>query len=165
MPLQSVNYKARCFNIADNSGGFTCLGFDECMDRSLGLAAEFERQKSCVNFFKDRGPYNIEYGTPRGYAEYERLCAIAKEANDRFKWRSRVCLNHQLEGLEGHRVEAVTFHGEVKRFVVGKSTGWLPCHLERRDFRSHCGDPVSRVPFKRVSKLYRSARTGRYVTI
>jgi hypothetical protein len=44
-------------------------------------------------------------------------------------------LNPQLAGLEGHRVEVETTYGETRRFIVGRSTGWAPIHLEikRRD--------------------------------
>ncbi len=44
-------------------------------------------------------------------------------------------LSPQLVGLEDARVEVVTTYGETRRFIVGKSTGWAPIHLEiaRRD--------------------------------
>lgn len=44
-------------------------------------------------------------------------------------------LSPQLVGLEGWRVEVVTTYGETRRFYVGRSTGWSPCHIElkRRD--------------------------------
>jgi hypothetical protein len=44
-------------------------------------------------------------------------------------------LTKQLVGLEGWRVEVITTYGEKRRFIVGRSTGWRPCHLEiaRRD--------------------------------
>jgi hypothetical protein len=44
-------------------------------------------------------------------------------------------LSPQLIGLEGHRVEVVTCNNERRRFIVGKSVGWIPIHLEiaRRD--------------------------------
>lgn len=44
--------------------------------------------------------------------------------------RDNGLLNPQLKGLEGHRVEAVRNSGETTRFIVGKSTGWTPVHLE-----------------------------------
>lgn len=49
--------------------------------------------------------------------------------------RSDAGLTPQLRGLEGWRVEVVTTYGETRRFIVGRSTGWQPCHLEikRRD--------------------------------
>lgn len=39
-------------------------------------------------------------------------------------------LTSSLVGLEGRRVEVTSKDGETRRFNVGKSTGWLPCHLE-----------------------------------
>ncbi len=39
-------------------------------------------------------------------------------------------LTPQLLDLEGWRVEVDTMAGETRRFYVGRSTGWRPCHLE-----------------------------------
>lgn len=39
-------------------------------------------------------------------------------------------LTPQLTGLEGWRVEVVTTYGETRRFIVSRSTGWRPCHIE-----------------------------------
>lgn len=44
--------------------------------------------------------------------------------------RSDAGLTKQLIGLEGWRVEVVTTYGEKRRFIVGRSTGWVPCHIE-----------------------------------
>ena len=54
-------------------------------------------------------------------------------------------LTPQLIGLEGWRVEVVDCYSdeegqpEPRRFIVGKSTGWRPCHLELRNRRSRGG--------------------------
>jgi hypothetical protein len=59
-------------------------------------------------------------------------------------------LTPQLIGLEGWRVEVVDADGTRKRFQVGKSTGWRPCHLEisrRNAFGGFC-----------ASKSYASVR-------
>ncbi len=63
-------------------------------------------------------------------------------------------LTTQLLGFEGWRVEVDTDYGETRRFIVGRSTGWRPCHLElpRRD--SSGGSPASK-EYKSVRKLYR----------
>jgi hypothetical protein len=45
--------------------------------------------------------------------------------------RSDKGLSPQLIGLEGWRVEVVTTYDETRRFIVGRSTGWTPCHIER----------------------------------
>ncbi len=44
--------------------------------------------------------------------------------------RDYSALSPQLKGLEGYRVEVVTDYEETRRFIVGMSTGWRPCHLE-----------------------------------
>jgi hypothetical protein len=49
-------------------------------------------------------------------------------------------LTEQLRGLEGCRVEVVDRYGETRRFNVGRSTGWRPCHLELRNRASRGGD-------------------------
>lgn len=51
-------------------------------------------------------------------------------------------LSPQLLGLEGWRVEAVDVRGERRRFIVGHSTGWRPCHLEIKTVRSRGGNPA-----------------------
>ncbi len=48
-------------------------------------------------------------------------------------------LSHQLVGLEGCRVEVKTTYNETRRFKVGRSTGWRPCHLELANVRSISG--------------------------
>lgn len=51
-------------------------------------------------------------------------------------------LTPQLNGLEGWRVAVVRKNGETCRFIVGKSAGWKPCHLEIRTTRSMGGIPA-----------------------
>lgn len=53
-------------------------------------------------------------------------------------------LTQQLCGYEGARVEVVTSYGETRRFWVGKSTGWKPCHLEVATVRSMGGISAER---------------------
>ena len=64
-------------------------------------------------------------------------------------------LTPQLVGLEGWRVEVATTYGETRRFIVGRSTGWRPCHLEiaRRD--SSGGGSADRA-YTTVQRLYRA---------
>lgn len=57
-------------------------------------------------------------------------------------------LTDQLCGLEGWRVEVLDEAGANKRrFYVGKSTGWRPCHLEIARSNSHGGNPASKAYF------------------
>jgi len=41
-------------------------------------------------------------------------------------------------------------HGERRRFRVGKSTGWMPCHLEIARCNSTGGPAVTGAPFQSV---------------
>jgi hypothetical protein len=67
--------------------------------------------------------------------------------------RSDAGLTRQLIGLEGWRVEVVTLYGETQRFIVGRSSGWIPCHitLKRRTSR---GGASADQRYKSVRKLY-----------
>ena len=102
-------------------GGSTTLGFDVCHDRAKRLAVWLNVSAPTA----DIG--SVEY-----YHEYEALMKAAKEAYDRFGVRCPIGLSPQLVGLEGKRVEVVDTNGNKRRFWVGKSTGWLPIHLEIR---------------------------------
>lgn len=66
---------------------------------------------------------------------------LSREERERL--RDLSSLTKQLRGLEGHRVEVVDKHGQRRRFIVGMSTGWRPCHLEiktRRSIDGMCAD-------------------------
>ena len=60
-------------------------------------------------------------------------------AQERDRLRDLSGLTKQLVGLEGKRVEVVDNYGEKRRFIVGRSTGWRPCHIERKLRTSHGG--------------------------
>ena len=64
-------------------------------------------------------------------------------------------LSPQLVGLEGWRVEVVTTYGEKRRFIVGRSTGWRPCHIEISR-RSAYGGPGADRDYASVRKLYKA---------
>lgn len=54
-------------------------------------------------------------------------------------------LTPDLLGLEGHRVEVVDEEGDApRRFIVGRSTGWAPIHLEIKTTRSMGGGGARR---------------------
>lgn len=64
-------------------------------------------------------------------------------------------LTKQLIGLEGWRVEVKTTYGETRRFIVGKSTGWRPCHLEIANRRSMGGGAAEK-EYAEVRRLYKA---------
>lgn len=63
-------------------------------------------------------------------------------------------LTQQLVRLEGWRVEVKTTYGETRRFIVGKSTGWRPCHLEVAN-RNSTGGGVAEREYAEVRRLYK----------
>lgn len=63
-------------------------------------------------------------------------------------------LSSQLVGLEGYRVEVQTTYGEKRRFIVGRSTGWKPCHLEIHNRRS-MGGGCAEQNYSNVKILYK----------
>jgi hypothetical protein len=72
---------------------------------------------------------------------------------EKAKVRDLSGLSWQLIGLEDYRVEVETAYGETRRFIVGKSTGWKPCHLEIAR-RNSSGGPAAEKEYKRVTVLY-----------
>ena len=71
-------------------------------------------------------------------------------AVERDRLRSDAGLTPQLVGLEGCRVEVVDKFGERRRFIVGRSTGWVPCHIEVKRCDSSGGGAAD--------KTYKSVR-------
>lgn len=73
--------------------------------------------------------------------------------SERAKVRDNSGLTSQLVGLEGYRVEVVTIYGEKRRFIVGKSTGWKPCHLEVKR-RNSLGGSAAESTYRSITILY-----------
>jgi hypothetical protein len=126
--------KLYVFNIGN---GFSCLGFDICENRKAKLAIELG---------KDILP--TKKGTIESYKEYDRLISIASEKNRKTGWKSKSELIPEFIGKEGERVEIVDQYGEKRRFYIGKSTGFIPCHLEILRSNSSGGGSVTGYPFK-----------------
>ena len=68
---------------------------------------------------------------------------LTASQRDAIRDNSDLCA--QLIGMEGWRVEVIDAEvngGRKRRFIVGKSTGWRPCHLEIWNSRSRGGHPA-----------------------
>ncbi len=120
--------------IVNTGGAVSHLPFTACRERTLAISKEMNRP--------DLAPVPADFGTLAGYRKYQRAQLAAREQHERTGRRLTCALSPQLVGLEGKRVEAVTLTGEKRRFQVGKSTGWIPCHLELFDSRSKGGRPA-----------------------
>lgn len=126
-----------------NNGGYvSCLGFDVVLNRLRKLSDEMNAPVKPV-----------ERGTLEAYHEYERLTAEAGKRYRETGWRSKSELIPEFIGHEGERVEVVTSYGETERFYIGKSTGFIPVHLEIKKSNSSGGCSVSGHPFKRITFL------------
>jgi len=78
---------------------------------------------------------------------------------ERDRVRDNSGLTPQLIGLEGWRVAVVDCHSDEeqpaeRRFIVGKSTGWRPCHLEISRRNALGGHPAA-PRYVTVRKLYK----------
>ena len=125
--------------------GYTCLGFDYA----------FKRAAAIVEWLIDRGvetalPDPESRGTIRGFTEYALAVHAAKVYFQRTGRRCPAELTPELTGLEGCRVEVIDCYGETRRFYIGRSTGWIPCHLEIARIDSTGGPAVYGTPFTSV---------------
>ena len=112
----TLNDEQRLFVLKEGDG-YSCHGYDVVRKLSETLAQELEQ------------PAPTETGTLNAYYYYSHLLRLGRQKHETTDWRSKADLTPQLIGLEGKTVEA-TAYGDTYRFRVGKSTGWMPCHLE-----------------------------------
>ena len=141
--LKSIDKEQRLY-VFQEGNGFTCLGFDNLKEKTNRLTVELNKPGIAVK----------RTGTKKALSQYNQLINIAKEKNKRTGWRSSSELTPELIGLEGKRVEVITSWGETQRFYVGKSTGFIPCHLEISRSNSTGGCAVVCAPFKNLRVLY-----------
>ena len=131
--------------VIPNPSGYSCLGYDVCLQRHNALAAWLRSEKLQADDLPPEAR-----GTIRGYKAYQALTQRAGSYCQRNKLRCPVELTPELTGLEGKRVEVVDRYGERRRFIVGKSTGWLPIHLEIARRNCSGGPAVTGAPFQSV---------------
>ncbi|MCK9519673.1 MAG: hypothetical protein M0R74_11720 [Dehalococcoidia bacterium] len=134
-----IDKKQRLYTIPE-AGGYSSLGFDVCAERARKLAEEMGLPEAL-----------FQVGSMEMYNWYRDLVEAARQKNKAIGWRSKSDLHPQLIGLEGRRVEVEDADGEVYRFKVGKSTGWIPVHLQLHNERSSDGPVVDSRPFRRVT--------------
>ena len=147
----TVNREQALYVIPEGDG-YSCLGFDVVMQRFDRLAAELRRECHDLSI----APFSLHLrGTLEGYHLYRALVERARLTGKRFRCE----LTPQLEGLEGNRVEVETLYGETRRFIVGKSTGWLPIHLEIKT-RASTGGMGAEREYRSV-RVVRPGRHGR----
>jgi hypothetical protein len=131
--------------VLKHAGGYvTCYGFDNCEQKIQKLRSWLLSHGTLSA--TDEQPI----GTVGRYRQYEQLLQAAESICSEHNIRCNIDLTPQLIGLEGKRVEVVDCYGKKRRFNVGKSTGWMPCHLELHNRNSSGGGSVWGAPFTSV---------------
>jgi len=115
----TLNHKQKLYVIPCD-GGFTTLGFNVLEQQATALAKEIN-----VEWIPDKP-------SVKQYERYQTLLLVARGKHNKTGWQSTSQLTPQLIGLEHCHVEVIDAYGECRRFMVGKSTGFIPCHLEIR---------------------------------
>lgn len=111
--------------------GYSCLGFDVLLKRLRLLSKELHLPIG-----------NPIRGSIKAYEQYQKVIDIARQKNEVSGWRSTSELYAPFIGNEGRRVEVEYTDGEKERFYIGKSTGFIPCHLVIKKINSTGGGSV-----------------------
>lgn len=148
----TLNHEQQLYVIPEGPG-YSCLGFDVLETRYKALASECTSRGVYVHKAKKAR------GTLERYAQYEQLVDRARFHSQSTGYRFTCSLIQQLINLEGKRVELTYPSGEKSRFYVGKSTGWMPCHLEIKTSRSTGGGAVYFPEGTKIKVITQNART------
>lgn len=149
--LKFINAEQQLY-VIQCGAGVTTLGFEFAFKRAVEVARWMKQD--------DLMPREEDIGTKAGYAAYAKLMAMGAEHSRAVGQRCPAELVPELRGLEGRRVEVIDCYGETRRFRVGRSSGWLPAHLEMHGRRAY-GDVVWGTPFQSVKAV---AENGRIVS-
>lgn len=149
----TLNDEQRLYAV-DHGEFVTTLGYDVVASRTERMLTELVGRLKADEKWLDEQP-DVTPGTREAWDLYIIVQQKVKEACEEQGERAVYDLSPQLMGLEGWRVQVVDNEGdEPRRFIVGRSTGWAPCHLEIRTSRSRGGDPA-RLTYHRVTTLGR----------
>lgn len=128
--LHLINKEQRLF-VFNSGGGYSCLGFDVVLRKINALSKELNIEKP-----------NFRAGSKASLKFYYKIVKIASDKHQKTGWRSKSGLYKPFIGHEGKRVEVTYNSGETTRFYIGKSTGFIPCHLEIKRSDSTGGGAV-----------------------
>ena len=154
----TLNEEQRLY-VIPASHGYSCLGFDVCAAWTKGILDWLKAENAgmqvpaVVSLARIYKICNPNVGTPEAYKFYEKVSKAGWEFNKATGKRCEFHLIPELKGLEGKRVEVIDCYGEKRRFYVGKSTGWMPCHLEIAKRNSSGGGSVTGTPLKSVKVI------------
>lgn len=141
MQLYRIDEEHQLYYIKEGEG-VTGYGFDN-LDRTarrvenwIETETDSSEERVSARLWLDRMP---EVGTIQHFEHCNAIMNMGSEFNRRTGKRCNADLVPVLVGLEGKRVECLYF-GERIRFIVGKSTGWMPVHLRIAKRTSTGGD-------------------------
>lgn len=142
--------------VIDGGDHYSCYGFDNALDEIERIVIELVGRGALPDSYLDNEltAVKAQRGTLAAYDTLMNLREKLKEVCDEQGERAVAGLTPQLTGLEGHRVEVETTYGEKRRFIVGKSMGWMPCHLEIKR-RDSSGGMAAEREYKSVTDLGR----------
>ena len=143
MKLHSINVEQRAY-VMPSGKGTSCYGWDVLDKKARAIAAWMIGRDTNQDAKRAMVTWLAELDkNPPGTEDHFQVCANVMERAQIhcsvFGDRCPAELVPALVGLEGKRVEADYF-GERIRFKVGRSTGWLPCHLRLHNRRSTGGE-------------------------
>lgn len=115
--LYKINMKDKLY-VKNSDKGYFCMGFDNVDRIGKGLAKELS-----VKWEK------VRKGTKKHYNQYCKMVDLASKKHIQNGFRSETCLTKSFKGLEGKRIKVTLKNAKQKRFWVGHSTGFIPCHL------------------------------------
>lgn len=142
-PAEWGKYVMRHRNAKGKIQGYSCLGFDVCLERIALYAAWIDKTAGTRSFVPIHA--NHQRGSVEAFQAHQDLIGLCIEMASHLPGgKCDAELSPQLIGLEGKRVEVVDKFGETRRFIVGKSMGPMVIHLEVKNNRSTGGGAADR---------------------
>lgn len=129
--LIKINADSRLYVVQCGPDAVSTLGFDYA-----------EKQRARVAAWLGLSGPVPELGTPEHYAAYQAAVSAGWTHHRATGARCDADLIPAFKGLEGRRLRVTLPDGETRAFWLGKSTGWMPCHLEINSRSSRAGMPV-----------------------
>lgn len=129
--LKSINIEKGLY-VQKFAGGFSCIGFDVA-----------ERNIRAIYAWMNMKAPSVALGTSEHFAAYKEAADLGAKHATRTGLKCPAELRPELVGKEGLWASVVDDDtGDTETFVVGKSCGWMPCHLALKSARSTGGEAV-----------------------
>lgn len=154
--FSSINKDQKVYVIRCGAG-YSCQGFDYLHNQAHAVLTWLKEQGRTAEMILGAQRIDVltlaipdRKGTKKHFTACNNVIAAGSQLARATGTQCPANLTPQLNGLVGRRVEVTDASGEKRRFIVGRSTGWMPCHLEIASRDSSGGCPVYGAPFKSV---------------